>query len=394
MATRASGRRGAPSRRLLRTPRRRRRPCGRRPCPARRRSGRTLLRHRPAPRACPRSQPGGYSADARDLRRREVMAGAVTPPGLAEPAPFALQVPLELIGAYAERFPGEADPAVLAAGAAARARGHYTREEFVALCRWKSPRSAPLVTQNSARDVEAAARTALAGDTPERERIEALLALRGVGWPTASVLLHVADPDGYPILDVRALQALGVARAPAYSFRFWAAYRAAWQDVRERAGVDGRTLDRALWQWSKEQGADPKEKAMENPHARAVRFDRYGGRDVLYVADVPMPAPATGEVVVEVRAAGINPGEAAIRTGALHERWPATFPSGQGSDLAGVVSVVGQGVTEFAPGDEVLGWSWARSSHATHAAVPVTQLVAKPPQLSWPVAGALYVVGV
>ena len=47
--------------------------------------------------------------------------------------------------------------------------------------------------------------------------------------------------------------------------------------------------------------------------ARAVRFDRYGGPDVLYVADIPMPTPAAGEVVVEVRAAGINPGEAAIR---------------------------------------------------------------------------------
>ena len=76
-------------------------------------------------------------------------------------------------------------------------------------------------------------------------------------------------------------------------------------------------------------------------HARAVRFDQYGGRDVLYVADVPMPTPAADEVVVEVRATGINPGEAKIREGALHARWPATFPSGEGSDLAGVVTAVG-----------------------------------------------------
>jgi NADPH2:quinone reductase len=77
---------------------------------------------------------------------------------------------------------------------------------------------------------------------------------------------------------------------------------------------------------------------MTSSGSRAVRFDRYGGRDVLYVADVPMPAPAAGEVVVAVRAAGINPGEAAIRSGALDELFPATFPSGQGSDLAGVVT--------------------------------------------------------
>lgn len=127
--------------------------------------------------------------------------------------------------------------------------------------------------------------------------------------------------------------------------------------------------------------------------ARAVRFDRYGDRDVLYVADVEMPSPGPGEVVVEVRAAGINPGEAAIRAGAMHDMFPATFPSGEGSDLAGVVTAVGPDVTEFSVGDEVLGFSFRRSSHATHAAVPVDQLIRKPPQLSWEVAGSLYVVG-
>ena len=127
--------------------------------------------------------------------------------------------------------------------------------------------------------------------------------------------------------------------------------------------------------------------------APAVRFDRYGDRDVLYIADVDVPVPAIGEVLVEVRAAGINPGEAAIRNGALDARFPATFPSGEGSDLAGVVTAVGDGVREFAVGDEVLGWSWLRSSHAAYVTVPVSQLIAKPKELSWEVAGSLYVVG-
>jgi len=126
---------------------------------------------------------------------------------------------------------------------------------------------------------------------------------------------------------------------------------------------------------------------------KAVRFDGYGGRDVLYVADVDKPAPGAGEVLVEVRAAGINPGEVGIRSGALHERFPATFPSGEGSDLAGVVVEVGDGVSEFAVGDEVLGFSFQRSSHATHTTVPVGQLILKPAELSWEVAGSLYVVG-
>jgi NADPH:quinone reductase-like Zn-dependent oxidoreductase len=128
--------------------------------------------------------------------------------------------------------------------------------------------------------------------------------------------------------------------------------------------------------------------------ARAVRFDHYGGRDVLYIADVAVPKPAVGEVVVKVRAAGINPGEAAIRNGALEASFPATFPSGEGSDLAGVVSSVGDGVAEFAVGDEVLGWSWERSSQAEYVAVPVTQLIRKPARLTWEAAGSLYVVGV
>lgn len=64
---------------------------------------------------------------------------------------------------------------------------------------------------------------------------------------------------------------------------------------------------------------------------------------LLYLADVAIPEPAAGEVVVAVRAAGINPGEAAIRSGALHDRFPAAFPSGQGSDLAGVITAVRPG---------------------------------------------------
>jgi NADPH:quinone reductase len=128
--------------------------------------------------------------------------------------------------------------------------------------------------------------------------------------------------------------------------------------------------------------------------AKAVRFDSYGGTDVLYIADVDIPAPAAGEVVVKVKAAGINPGEASIRKGLLDAVFPATFPSGEGSDLAGVVHLLGDGVTEFSVGDEVLGWSWDRSGQAEYVAVPAGQLIVKPPALSWPVAGSLYVVGV
>lgn len=132
---------------------------------------------------------------------------------------------------------------------------------------------------------------------------------------------------------------------------------------------------------------------MTETSSRAVRFDHYGDRSVLYVTDVPIPTPEADEVVVEVKAAAINPGEAAIRSGALADRFPATFPSGEGSDLAGIVSAVGDGVDEFAVGDHVLGFSFRRSSHATFVSVPSSQLIHKPAELSWEVAGSLYVVG-
>ncbi|SHN43351.1 NADP-dependent oxidoreductase [Cryptosporangium aurantiacum] len=126
---------------------------------------------------------------------------------------------------------------------------------------------------------------------------------------------------------------------------------------------------------------------------KAVRFSEYGDIDVLRVVDVERPVPGAGQVLVEVRATSVNPGEAKIRAGLLHDRWPATFPSGQGSDLAGVVAEVGPGVTGFAPGDEVLGFTDQRAAQAEFVLVGVGELTAKPAGLSWEVAGSLYVVG-
>jgi NADPH:quinone reductase-like Zn-dependent oxidoreductase len=126
---------------------------------------------------------------------------------------------------------------------------------------------------------------------------------------------------------------------------------------------------------------------------KAVRFDEYGDVDVLTVADVPVPDPGAGQVLVRVRAAGINPGEAKIRDGLLHARWPATFPSGQGSDLAGVVERPGPGVTTVAAGDEVIGWVDTRSAQAEYAVVDADNLAAKPAEVPWEVAGALGVAG-
>ncbi|MEV5834100.1 NADP-dependent oxidoreductase [Nocardia sp. NPDC052112] len=127
--------------------------------------------------------------------------------------------------------------------------------------------------------------------------------------------------------------------------------------------------------------------------ARAVKFDRYGGIEELKVVEAPTPKAGPGRVVVEVVAAGINPGEALIRSGALHERWPATFPSGEGSDFAGRIVELGSGVGGLEVGAEVLGFTDERASHATHVVVPAEQVTLKPAKLDWDVAGSLYVAG-
>ena len=124
---------------------------------------------------------------------------------------------------------------------------------------------------------------------------------------------------------------------------------------------------------------------------KAVRFDHHGGTEVLEVRDVDDPVPGDGEALVRVRAAALNPGEIAIREGYLHERWPATFPSGEGTDFAGVVESLGAGAAGVAAGDEVIGWTEQRASHAELVVAPLTQITAKPAAISWDVAGSIFV---
>jgi len=126
---------------------------------------------------------------------------------------------------------------------------------------------------------------------------------------------------------------------------------------------------------------------------RAVRFNNYGGLEVLQVVEVERPKPGPGQLVVQVKAAGINPGEASIRKGVFAERWPSTFPSGQGSDLAGIVADTGLAVTNVAVGDEVIGFTNERASQAEFVVVESGNLVPRPGNVSWEQAGALFVAG-
>lgn len=81
------------------------------------------------------------------------------------------------------------------------------------------------------------------------------MTLEGVGWPTASVLPHLMHPDPYPILDIRALETLGVIGAPKYRFDLWWSYTGLCRQLATDSGHDMRTVDRALWGFSKAHGS-------------------------------------------------------------------------------------------------------------------------------------------
>ena len=131
----------------------------------------------------------------------------------------------------------------------ARARGYLVRDEFVELARWKSPRPKQLIERNDADLVEKVTRAALSSDR-EEIRIGLLQILNGVSWPMASVILHFCSTDDYPILDFRALWTLGYSRPPVYGFPFWWDYTTFVRALKQRSGLDMRTIDRALWAYS------------------------------------------------------------------------------------------------------------------------------------------------
>lgn len=132
-----------------------------------------------------------------------------------------------------------------------RARGYFTRDEFIELCKWKTPRTQPLVRKNAADVIEAVTRAALES-RHEHVKIGVLRSLNGVSWPTASVVLHFCDQQPYPILDFRALWSLGYATPPRYTLDFWLAYTEFTRGLARRTGHSMRLIDRALWQYSNE----------------------------------------------------------------------------------------------------------------------------------------------
>jgi len=166
---------------------------------------------------------------------------------------FVLRFPPSELRNIAARHPVVEDPEIEQISRVTREQGYYTREGFLRLSKWKGIRKGPHRDENDEETVREVTRLALT--TPvEHLRIEALTLLQGVTWPSASVLLHFGHRDPYPILEPRALWSFGIERPPdKYDFEFWWAYVRACRGQMEAAGVEMRALDRALWQFSKEQ---------------------------------------------------------------------------------------------------------------------------------------------
>ena len=156
---------------------------------------------------------------------------------------------LRLSEAYGDGY----DVPLVAIAPSVRARGFLTGAELEIVCKWKSARALPLVRSNPASEVEEVTKWSLATSS-EHLRVEALVLLRGVSWPMASVILHWFHSEPYPILDVRALWSLDIAKPTDYKFPFWSQYVSQCRRLAHSLELPMRTVDRALWQYSKDSG--------------------------------------------------------------------------------------------------------------------------------------------
>ncbi|WP_327288603.1 NADP-dependent oxidoreductase [Streptomyces sp. NBC_01198] len=122
--------------------------------------------------------------------------------------------------------------------------------------------------------------------------------------------------------------------------------------------------------------------------AKGIAFSEFGAADVLRPLDLDVPDPGPGQVRIEVRAAGVNPLDTKIRSGAMKQAFPVELPHVPGTEASGVVESVGADVTGLAVGDEVFGPT-ASGAYAGLALAEAVKLAVKPPSLGFPEAAAL-----
>lgn len=165
---------------------------------------------------------------------------------------YTLRFDRNKVAYFAEQYPDKLkDDVVLKRKDEIRRRGYLIKEDLQETTKWKAARSAGHVLKNSDDYVQEITRMAFLSKN-ERARIQSLTLLDGVSWPNASVILHLYHADPYPILDFRALWSLSLDVPTQYTFKFWWDYTEICRAIAVEANVSMRTLDRALWQYSKE----------------------------------------------------------------------------------------------------------------------------------------------
>lgn len=130
------------------------------------------------------------------------------------------------------------------------AHRYLDRENFLKLGMWKSPRPKRFYEANSEESIIGITGSAIES-SEEFYKVCSLQNLKGVSWPVASVILHFAHPDKYMIMDFRAIESLGMKKPSSYNFDFWMEFTNNVRGLSKQLGVSLRTLDKALWMYSK-----------------------------------------------------------------------------------------------------------------------------------------------
>jgi len=168
------------------------------------------------------------------------------------PYNFKLKIPKNEIILYSKRYEynnedvmcNEISPKI-------QKQKYLTKDDLLFISRWKSPRITPLAKQNNESLIKEVTSISL---TTKNDilSIGVLQILKGVSWPVASVILHFGKKDLYPILDYRALWSVGIKKPNVYSYDLWISYVKYCRKLAKELNISMKTLDKALWQYSKE----------------------------------------------------------------------------------------------------------------------------------------------
>lgn len=165
---------------------------------------------------------------------------------------FSIDNILKYADKYDDRYKGKADEIIENEMKEWLKFNRYLdKEKFVKIGLWKSRRQKKRYESNDDLMIREVTSFCLSTKS-DQARIKCLLSLNGVDYPVASVILHFAYPDKYPIIDFRVLWTMGWEKPKYYTYEFWNDYCEKIREISQKVGLDIRTIDKAFWAFSKE----------------------------------------------------------------------------------------------------------------------------------------------